>query len=84
MKEQTSQKPRNQKKPPKNPINKGLQDFGKYSSLAFQMIIIIAVLTWCGVKLDKVLGLSTPVFTIILSLLGVFAGIYTAIKDFIK
>jgi len=48
------------------------------------MIIIIAVMTWCGVKLDKVLGLSTPVFTVILSLLGVFAGIYVAIKDFIK
>jgi F0F1-type ATP synthase assembly protein I len=48
------------------------------------MALIIGVMTWCGVKLDKVLGLSTPVFTIILSLLGVFAGIYTAIKDFIK
>jgi len=48
------------------------------------MIVIIGVMTWCGVKLDKVLGLSTPVFTIILSLLGVFAGIYTAIKDFIR
>jgi hypothetical protein len=48
------------------------------------MIAIIALMTWGGVKLDKVLGLSTPVFTIILSLLGVFAGIYVAIKDFIR
>jgi F0F1-type ATP synthase assembly protein I len=48
------------------------------------MLVIMAVMTWLGVKLDKVLGLSTPVFTIILSLLGVFAGIYTAVKDFIK
>jgi len=48
------------------------------------MLVIIGVMTWLGVKLDKVLGLSSPVFTIILSLLGVFAGIYTAIKDFIK
>jgi len=48
------------------------------------MIVIIAVMTWGGVKLDKVLGFSKPVFTIILSLLGVFAGIYSAIKDFIK
>ncbi len=74
------------KKSPKNPENrnKGLRDFGKYSGLAFQMIAIILVMTWCGVKLDKVLGLSTPVFTIILSLFGVFAGIYAAIKDFLK
>jgi uncharacterized membrane protein len=48
------------------------------------MIAIIGVMTWSGVKLDKVLGLSTPVFTIILSLLGVFAGIYVAIKGFIR
>lgn len=80
MKEPASQKQKNQKKQ----LNKGLQNFGKYSSLAFQMLVIIAVMTWLGVKLDKVLGLSTPVFTIILSLLGVFAGIYTAVKDFIK
>jgi F0F1-type ATP synthase assembly protein I len=48
------------------------------------MIVIIGGLTWCGVKLDKYLELSTPVFTIILSLIGVFAGIYIAIKDFIR
>ena len=48
------------------------------------MIAIIALTTWGGVKLDKILGLSTPVFTIILSLLGVFAGIYVAVKDFIR
>jgi F0F1-type ATP synthase assembly protein I len=84
MKQKLSQKQKNQKKAPTNQQNKGLQDFGKYSGLAFQMIAIIAVMTWGGVKLDKVLGLSTPVFTIILSLLGVFAGIYVAVKDFIK
>ncbi|HNR41977.1 MAG TPA: AtpZ/AtpI family protein [Bacteroidales bacterium] len=80
MKEPASQKQKN----PKSPSNKGLHDFAKYSGLAFQMLVIIAAMTWGGVKLDEVLGLSTPVFTIVLSLLGVFAGIYTAIKDFIK
>jgi F0F1-type ATP synthase assembly protein I len=84
MKQKLSQKQKNQKKPQTNQESKGLQDFGKYSGLAFQMIAIIAVMTWGGVKLDKVLGLSTPVFTIILSLLGVFAGIYVAVKDFIR
>jgi len=48
------------------------------------MIVIILVATWCGIKLDKILKLDTPIFTIILSLLGVFAGIYFAIKDFIR
>lgn len=52
--------------------------------MAFQMMAIILVTTWGGVKLDKVLNLETPVFTIVLSLLGVFAAIYTSLRDFIK
>lgn len=80
MPEQESSK----KKSPKNPQNKGIQDFARYSGLAFQMAGIILVTAWGGVKLDKLTGWKTPVFTIILSLLGVFAAIYTAVKDFIK
>ena len=72
------------KKNPKSPGNKGIKDFTKYSGIAFQMIGIILVTTWGGVKLDKLAGSHIPVFTIILSLLGVFAAIYTAVKDFIK
>jgi ATP synthase protein I len=72
------------KKNPKSPGNKGIKDFAKYSGIAFQMIGIILVTTWGGVKLDKLAGSHIPVFTIILSLLGVFAAIYTAVKDFIK
>jgi F0F1-type ATP synthase assembly protein I len=48
------------------------------------MIVIILVTTWGGTKLDKILELKKPVFTIILSLLGVFAAIYTLLRDFIK
>ncbi|TAL79290.1 MAG: AtpZ/AtpI family protein [Bacteroidetes bacterium] len=72
------------KKNPKNQGNKGINDFSRYSGIAFQMIGIILVTTWGGTKLDKLTGTEKPVFTIILSLLGVFAAIYTAIKDFLK
>jgi ATP synthase protein I len=72
------------KKNPKNLQNKGANDFARYSGIAFQMIGIILVTVWGGVKLDKLTGWHTPVFTIVLSLLGVFAAIYTAVKDFIK
>jgi F0F1-type ATP synthase assembly protein I len=48
------------------------------------MFGIILVTVWGGTKLDKLTGWHTPVFTIVLSLLGVFAAIYTAIKDFLK
>jgi F0F1-type ATP synthase assembly protein I len=80
MEEQEPQK----KKKRSNPQNKGLHDFGRYSGLAFQMVGIILVTTLGGVKLDKLTGWHTPVFTIILSLLGVFAAIYFSVKDFIK
>ena len=64
--------------------NKGIQDFARYSGIAFQMMAIIIVATWGGIKLDKMTGFEKPVFTIILSLLGVFAAIYTIIRDLIK
>jgi len=72
------------KKSSKKQGNSGLNDFGRYSGMAFQMVAIIAVATWGGIKLDKLAGFEKPVFTIVLSLLGVFAAIYTAIKDFIR
>jgi ATP synthase protein I len=80
MKEQQPLKKKNQK----SLSNKGLNDFGRYSGMAFQMIAIILVTTWGGIELDKLAKFHTPVFTIILSILGVFAAIYTAIKDFIR
>ena len=80
MEEQQPLKKKNQK----SPENKGINDFAKYSGIAFQMVAIILLTTWGGIELDKITKFNTPVFTIILSLLGVFAAIYTAVKDFIK
>ncbi|MFO7853550.1 MAG: AtpZ/AtpI family protein [Bacteroidota bacterium] len=60
-----------------------LKSYARYSSIAFQMIIIIGLMTYAGVKLDERRGGETPVFTVILSLLGVFAALYITLKDFI-
>ena len=80
MADQEPLKKKNQKSPP----NKGLNDFARYSGMAFQMIAVILIATWGGTELDKLLKLHTPIFTIILSLIGVFAAIYLAVRDFIK
>ncbi|HUX96110.1 MAG TPA: AtpZ/AtpI family protein [Bacteroidales bacterium] len=72
------------KKNPKKQEDKGLNDYVKYSGMAFQMVAIIAIATWGGIKLDKIAGFEKPVFTIIFSLLGVFGAIYSVVKDFIK
>jgi ATP synthase protein I len=79
-----SQKKETRKSQEKNPESNGLSEYGKYTSLGVQMIVIILITVWGGIKLDKLFALETPVFTVILSLLGVFAAIYTAVKDFIK
>jgi len=63
---------------------KKLNNYGKYSNLAFSMIAIILIGVFGGVKLDEWLELTFPVFTVILSILSVFLAIYYAIKDFIK
>jgi F0F1-type ATP synthase assembly protein I len=69
---------------PRKQSNKGLKDFARYSGIAFQMMAIILVATLGGVKIDQLTGWKTPVFTIILSLLGVFAAIYFTIKDLVR
>lgn len=48
------------------------------------MFGIIFITVWGGSKLDKISGNETPVWTIILSLFGVFAAIYSVLKDFIR
>jgi F0F1-type ATP synthase assembly protein I len=80
----TEQQQSSKRKNQKSPENKGLNDFARYSGMAFQMIAVILITTWGGIELDKLAKFDTPIFTIILSLLGVFAAIYTAVKDFIR
>ena len=74
----------NKNKDTKNDQDSPLSSYAKYSGLAFQMGAVIAITVWGGVKLDEMTGNEKPIFTIILSLFGVFTAIYVAIKDFIK
>jgi F0F1-type ATP synthase assembly protein I len=61
-----------------------LKTYSRYSGIAVQMVVIMLISVWGGMKLDELAGTETPVFTIVLSLLGVAAAIYTSIKDLIK
>jgi F0F1-type ATP synthase assembly protein I len=65
-------------------IVKGLSNYARYSGLAFQMVAIILIGVFGGIKLDKWLSLKFPVFTVILSLFGIGIALYTGIKDFLK
>lgn len=67
----------------KNP-KKSLNDYAKYSSIAFQMVVIILLGTYLGVKLDEWLNINKPVFTLFFSLISVVLAIYYVVKDLLK
>ena len=76
---------KNQTKP-KKPKSKPsqLNSYARYSGLAFQMIAIILVGVFGGIKLDQVVKWEFPVFTLIFTLLAVVMSMYYAVKDFIR
>jgi hypothetical protein len=63
---------------------KVLNAYAKYSSIAFQMLVIILAGVFGGRELDKWVEWDFPVFTMTLTILAVFLAIYTVIKDLIK
>lgn len=64
----------------KNP----LRNYAKYSNIAIQMLVIIVAGVFGGYKLDELLKLKFPIFTLALSLFSVILAIYLAVRDFLK
>ena len=62
---------------------KNLNSYARYSSLAFQMLVIILLGVFAGLKIDQWLH-TKPVFTVILSIVFVFLSIYYATKDLLR
>jgi F0F1-type ATP synthase assembly protein I len=60
-----------------------LDNWARYSSMAFQMLAIILLGVFAGFKLDQWIH-TKPLFTIILSLGSVILAIYTVTKDLLK
>ncbi len=58
-------------------------EFIKYTGIGTQMAVVIVLGVFGGIELDKSMD-TKPIFTVILSLLGVSLGIYQAVKDFIN
>lgn len=77
------------KKKPKSSKNlknnrSNLSNYAKYSTLAFQMIAIILVGVFGGIKLDQIVRIEFPVFTVVLTIVAVILSMYYAIKDLLK
>lgn len=58
-----------------------LKSYIKYSALGFQMIGIIGVFAYVGLKIDESQNHKTQIFTGILSLLGVIVSLYLVLRE---
>jgi F0F1-type ATP synthase assembly protein I len=68
----------------KQRIEKPMKEYARYSGIGFQMIATILIALFAGIKLDKWLEMKFPLFTLILTLLGVGIAMYVVIKEFVK
>jgi F0F1-type ATP synthase assembly protein I len=52
----------------------------RFADMAFRMGVIIAIGAFAGYWLDKKMNLTTPIFTIVLSLIAIGGAMYMVIK----
>ena len=64
--------------------DKPMNAYAKYSSVGFQMIAIIGVFTYAGLKIDEHAHHEVKWVTAILSLSGVFISLYIVIVSLRK
>ena len=62
---------------------RSLNNYARYSGMAFEMLFIIAIGVVGGVKLDERLQ-TTPLFAILCSLAGIALAFYVVIKDTLR
>lgn len=71
---------------PENPKQekKPLNDYAKYSGIAFKMMTICLAGVFGGIKLDAYFETEKPFFTIFLSIAAVALSIYAVVVDLLK
>lgn len=63
---------------------KNVNNYAKFSALAFQMLGTIVLFTYGGYKLDEWQQNRIPVWTLILSLLSIAGSLYLFIRSVTK
>jgi multidrug transporter EmrE-like cation transporter len=64
--------------------DKPMSAYAKYSGMGFQMIAIIGIFTYAGLKIDQSANHHTKWVTGIMSLAGVFISLYIVIVSLKK
>lgn len=66
----------------KNPNRSNrIKNYARYSGIAFQMIVVIGLGSYAGVKLDDAFPNEYSLFTIIFSLISVAIALYYVIRQ---
>jgi F0F1-type ATP synthase assembly protein I len=66
------------------PSPKGYNQYLRFSAVALQMGAVIGLFTWAGVEIDHQTPDEFPLWTTILSLVGVAAAIYLVIREVMR
>ena len=61
-----------------------LTDYGKYSGMATQMLVIMLLFIYGGYKLDEYLQWKYPIFIIVFSFLGVVVAIFVVVRELLN
>ena len=67
----------------KKDLGPKVNNYVKYSSMVFQLAIVIGLGVWGGRSLDKYFELKFPAFTLILLFVALFAGMYWTLRDLV-
>ena len=61
-----------------------MRNYGRYSSMAFQMIVIVLGGVLLGYKLDQWLHLNRHIFLVIFSIASGFFALFLTFRDMLK
>jgi ATP synthase protein I len=62
-------------------VGKPLSAYAKYSSIGFQMVVVIGIFTFAGYKIDEAGKHDVKWATAVLALIGVFVALYIVIRS---
>ncbi|QTE34863.1 AtpZ/AtpI family protein [Mucilaginibacter gossypii] len=65
----------------KDEFGKPLNAYAKYSSIGFQMIVVIGIFSFAGYKIDEAGKHDVKWATAVLALIGVFIALYIVIRS---
>ena len=72
------------REPNHNKDTNPLRQYARYSGLAFQLLAVIFLGVWLGIKLDQWLNLTFPVFTLSLCMAALAGSLLYLIKTLPK